>query len=420
VKGGVLGWGVICTLALSACEPAERVATEPPPVDSIPVTTASVERVDTLVTGLEIPWGIARLPDGRWLVTERPGRLLLFAADWKGEARTLLTLDVHASDPNWHPESGLMGIALSPDFAASGHVFVVGTFPRDDRPAASGVLTRLWRRVAPAKPSTDALPFENRILRLTLRGDSVEEQRVLVRGLYTNHYHAGGALAIGPDRKLYTTLGDGRTPGLAARLDNPAGKVLRFELDGSIPSDNPHPDSPIWASGFRNTQALAWLPDGTLLGVDHGPSGLPDEAGRTGLDELNVIVSGADYGWPTHQVGARGSRAPLRRWESAVAPAGLTIEYTSTDGDSAWVLVGHLRGGVERITLVRHGGRWLAVSATHLAAPALRRLRGLWMREGGILYGTTSNRDIRGVALDFDDLIIRIRLADAPDASPAP
>ena len=403
-------------LALVACgsdvHPVADVS-----VAAVPVTEASVDRVDTLRTGLEVPWGVARLPDGRWLVTERRGRLRLFSAEWASPTAPLLSLDVHASDPDWHPESGLMGVALSPDFASTAQVFVVGTFPRDDRPDAHGPIARLWRRLVPPAPSMDDLRFENRIMRLTLRGDSVHDLRVVVRGLYTNHYHAGGALAVGPDAKLYTTLGDGRTPPLAARADTPVGKVLRFELDGGTPTDNPDPGSPVWASGLRNTQALAWLPDGTLLGVDHGPSGLPGEAGRAGRDELNIIEAGADYGWPTPH---GESHAPLRRWESAVAPAGLAVERVSADGDSAWVLVGQLGGGIERLALVRRGDRWRAVHATRFAVPALRRVRTLWMGDDQTLYVTTSNRDIRGVALDGDDLIVRVRLPRAPDASPAP
>lgn len=409
-------WWSGAMLALLSCGVQEHQPTDPP-VAPIPVVTLESPRVDTVVSGLEIPWGLARLPDGRWLVSERTGKLRVLQSDGRLRPAPILTLDVHAVDSSWHPESGLMGVAVHPDFAANGYVFIAGTFARELAAPTPSRLQRLWRRVFTAAPTVDDLPFENRILRVTMQGDSVIDVRTIVRGLYTNHYHAGGALAVGPDGKLYSTLGDGRMPALAPQWTVPAGKVLRYEIDGSIPADNPDPTSAVWASGLRNTQALAWLPDGTLLGVDHGPSGLPDEASRSGRDELNVLEAGADYGWPRPSEGRELSRAPIRRWDDAVAPAGLAVERVSATGDSAWIMVGRLRGGVERILLERRDGQWRALSAEQVPLPTLRRVRTLVMDADGSMYITTSNRDIRGVARSSDDLIARVRI---PQASGTP
>jgi glucose/arabinose dehydrogenase len=384
------------------------------------VVSTEVLLVDTLASGLVIPWGIAEAPDGRLFVTERAGRLRIITSDGLRIA-PLLSLPVHGEDPNWHPESGLMGIALDPDFTTNGVAYLMATFARADTPAVPGLLARVLRASGLQKPRVSELAFESMILRLRIVGDSVASLDTLVRRLPAFHYHAGGAVTIGPDRKLYITVGDVRLSQLAGDPRTPVAAVLRYELDGRIPADNPEPPSPVWAIGLRNTQALVWTSNGALFAVDHGPSGLPGEGGRAGRDELNYIEGGRHYGWPVDAgPPAPGtSIPPLHWWPEAVAPAGLATQLLP-DGSVA-LFVGRLRGGIEQVTVALTTLRapagdsirsvWTVVADTLFALPDLGRIRNVLHAADGSLYVTTSNRDIRGSADALDDLVVRIRRA---------
>jgi len=384
------------------------------------VTSAEALLVDTIATGLVIPWGIAETPDGRLVVTERAGRVRIITPEGLRVAQ-LLSLPVHGDDPNWHPESGLMGLALHPDFAANGLAYVMATFARTDTPAVPGLLARLLRASGVRQPSLSELAFESMVLRLRIVDDSVASLDTLIRELPAFHYHAGGAVAIGPDRKLYISVGDVRIPKRAGDPGAPIAAVLRYELDGGIPTDNPEPPSPVWAIGLRNTQALAWASNGALFGVDHGPSGLPGEGGRAGRDELNHIEGGRHYGWPSDAgPPAPGtSIPPIHWWPEAVAPAGLGA-LPLPDGSVA-LLIGRLRGGLEQVTVeltplrtpAGDGIRsvWTVVADTLFPLPDLGRIRSVLRATDGSLYVTTSNRDIRGSADALDDVIVRIRRA---------
>lgn len=418
----VLAGLVAAFAATIGCADDSRVNTAAP---SAAVVSAEVLRVDTLASGLAIPWGIAEAPDGRLFVTERAGRLRVISAEGL-RREPLLSIPVHAEDKDWHPESGLMGIALDPEFSENGRAYVMATFARAERPATPTRLQRILRTLKLQKPRLDELAFESRILRLRIEGDRVAAVDTLVRGLPAFHYHAGGAVSIGPDGRLYVTVGDVRLPQLAGDSRRPIAAVLRYERDGSIPRDNPDPASPVWAVGLRNTQALLWTAEGSLFGVDHGPSGLPGEGGRAGRDELNYIEGGRHYGWPTDAgpPGPGSSVPPLHWWSEAVAPAGLARGPSSSE--QVVLLVGRLRGGIEQLSLeslrpdaarddsLRRG--WRVSADTIFPLPDIGRVRSLLRASDGSLYVTTSNRDIRGTADSLDDLVVRVRRAASPTA----
>jgi glucose/arabinose dehydrogenase len=367
-------------------------------------------RVDTLARGLNVPWAVATLPDGRLLISERGGRIVALDTATR-QQQEWARISVYAEDPDWGPESGLLGLALAPDFETSKQVFVMATRWKSDGDRDGTLLRRVQRRVAGLVSSERGLPFENQIIRFTERNGVGADSVVVLRGLPANHYHAGGGLAFGPDGMLYASVGDVLHPELALNAGSKAGKILRYRPDGSVPDDNPEPDSPLWASGLRNTQAFDWLPDGSMLGADHGPTGMTQEAGRAGNDELNLIVRAASYGWP-EIVGAETAAPhlpPLLLWREAIAPAGMSV-YRG--GDARWagsVFVAGLRGGVERITLERDGaGAWKAIARESLSLPGLRRVRGLRSLEDGSLLVFTSNRDARGQPAPDDDLLLRL------------
>lgn len=367
--------------------------------------------LDTLATGLVVPWGVALAPDGRLFVTERPGRIRVVAPDGRLVAEPWAELDVHHEYFDVGPESGLLGIALSPDFETDRFVYVFATVWRSKGDRRGSLSTRAWRRLARAFSPLAGTIVKSQIIRFTEQGGRGEQPTVIVDNLPAHHYHAGGGLAFGPGGKLYASVGDVLLPALAARPEVLAGKVLRFNADGSIPSDNPNPSSPVWARGLRNTQAFVWLADGTMLGVEHGPTGMSLESARAGRDELNILRPGLDYGWPT-VVGwqsREGAQSPIWVWRTAIAPTGLAV--LSDDSSAvASVLVAGLKGGLTRLSLKKAESGWHADTLQPLLVPRIGRLRTVLRVSPGEFLLTTSNRDARGQKGPDDDLLLRLRI----------
>ena len=340
--------------------------------------------LDTVASGLQVPWDVAFAPDGRIFVTERPGRIRVIENGvLRPEPWAVLEVERRS-------ELGLMGIALAPDFARSGHLYVVGSFAEGEH-------------------------AENRVYRLTDRGGRGVDARVVLDGMRVARYHAGAALRFGPDGMLYLTAGDATRPGQAQDPSSLPGKILRLRPDGGVPADNPAAGSLVYARGVRNPQGLAWHPDTRdLFAPDHGPTYLPREFFRSGRDELNVILPGANYGWPgaAGDQGGPGFVRPLVEWTPAVAPGAMAF-YTGTA--LPWrgnALVAALRGkALLRIVLERAPGTrtgWRAVAQETLFPGQLGRIRAVVMAPDGSVYLTTSNRDGRGDRRPGDDLLLRI------------
>jgi glucose/arabinose dehydrogenase len=334
--------------------------------------------IDTVARGLEVPWALAFTSDGRIFITERAGRIRVIE---NGRLRDALwaTLRVHPTG-----EAGLMGIAVAPDFATSRHVFVVGTFD------AGGSLV-------------------NRVVRLTDVAGRGESATVIVDGIPAAQFHAGDAVAFGPDGMLYVATGDARQPGLAQRDASLAGKILRYRPDGTIPPDNPNPRSPVYAKGVRNVQGLAWDPaSGAMFATEHGPSGFPNEWFRHDRDELNAIRAGANYGWPSAAGPSTDRRfvPPIVSWSApGIAPSGIAF-YSGS------VYVAALKGQqLRRIRLARDSSSragWRAESQEVLLGGTHGRLRAVAIGFDGMLYVTTSNRDGRAAPGRFDDMVLRL------------
>lgn len=381
------------------------------PASAVDASAPVVAQVDTLLRNLEVPWGIVELADGGLVVAERPGRIRYRAPD-ADTAEVWATLDVYAVDPGIGPEAGLMGIAVDPDTGRGLALYALATTWRSAGDRDQELVTRLWRRLAGLISPLGELKYKNQVLRLSRDTSGTVRSEVIVDDLPTAYYHAGGSIAFGPDGHLYVGVGDAILPQLARDPRALVGKLLRYTRDGRVPADNPDPASPVYARGLRNTQAIAWLPDGTLLGVDHGPSGMDQEQGRQGQDELNILRPGGDYGWPdvTGWSSASGITSPAWMWEQPIAPAGLAL-LPGSSPDTARVLVGGLRGHLEQLTLVRSDGSWRVTERAAFSQGTFGRVRTVQVSRDGAVLLSTSNRDARGVPRPGDDLVLRLTLA---------
>ena len=331
---------LLCLLALAGCGD-----------DS---SSASGPKVRTVATGLDTPWAIAWLPDGRALVTERPGRVRLLSAAGKLREAPVGEVDVVESDGS---ESGLLGIAIDPEFADNGFVYLYRTTENG-----------------------------NEVARYRFADDRLTEDAVVVEGIEAGPIHNGGRLAFGPDERLYITTGETGDSALA-QADGLNGKVLRTTRYRSA---GVRPD--IFTTGHRNIQGIDWEPGTDRL--------LITELGPDSDDEVNVLREGANYGWPDGD-----GESPLVNYEDVIAPAGAA--FVSRDG-SSWrgdFVFANLVG--EQLRRLSFDGDSLTRNETLLEGE-YGRLRDVAEGPDGDLYVLTSNRDGRGDPDDDDDRILRL------------
>jgi glucose/arabinose dehydrogenase len=321
---------------------------------------------DVLAEDLDVPWEVVVLDEGRYLVPERPGNLVLVE---DGEQHVVEEFD-ELEDP-FLGEGGLLGVAVHPNFEETNWIYVYQTVDRES--------------------------VQNTVRRFELDTESYElhDETVIIDGIPSDRIHNGGRITFGPDGYLYITTGDSNDPDLAQDRDSLAGKILRLNDDGSIPADNPF-DNPVYSYGHRNPQGLAWE-DGRLWATEHGSSA---------RDELNVIDAGGNYGWPTITGTQNGSGMESPVFTSGQyetwAPAGVAAHEDS-------VFFAGLRG--ERLYEATVDGESVVSFVAHFAGD-FGRIRAVTLGpDGEYLYLTTSNTDGRGVERDGDDRLIRIPLA---------
>lgn len=392
---------------------AKRPAAAGAPAVPAPDSLAPRVVVDTLARGLEVPWGIAALPDGRLLVTERPGRIRVIE-DGVLRDEPWATLHVHGTDPRYLPESGLMGIVPAPDFDSTGHVYVLATVLREGADTSRAPLARVRRQLRRMVDPASVIAYENHLVRLTDRGGRGSDPTVVSRGLAANFYHAGGALAFGPDGALYAGLGDALHPRLAADAEGTFSSVVRWSPAALAAATPPVPARPeVFARGLRNVQGLAWHPaSGALLSTDHGPSRLAHENGRGGHDELNLLVMGASYGWGA--LAGRDERVPVAVWPVAIAPAAATFAPAAW-GPDVLLVTGLRSGALHAVRLGHDDSAWRVAGESRLLE-GHGRLRALHVLPSGDVLVGTSTRDGRGTPHPEGDLVLRVRVV--PRAAP--
>jgi glucose/arabinose dehydrogenase len=318
-------------------------------------------KVETVATGLEVPWEIAFMPDGRALVTERPGRIRLLDADRRLQKDPVAEVDVSEQG-----EGGLLGLALDPAFARNGLVYLYFTTP-------GAMKLERWHFAA------DRLTQEADLIDGTIQAGTV---------------HDSGRIAFGPDGDLYVATGEAGQPELAQEPQSLNGKFLRL-TPAQYHGGRSRPE--IYSLGHRNPQGFDWQPgSGRLIATEHGPSG---GDGPQGFDEINLIEKGRNYGWPeVFGTDHKGYAAPLKVYEEAVAPSGATFWH----GDYFFAT---LRG--EALHRLHFDGTRITRDETLLHG-GYGRLRTVVVGPDDALYVLTSNRDGRGSPAGDDDRILRI------------
>ncbi len=283
---------------------------------------------DVVVGGLSHPWGLAFLPDGNAIVTERPGRIRIVSEGQLSEPLAGVP-NVMASG-----QGGLLDIAVSPDFESDGLVFFSYSQPGN---GGSGTAVSRARLVL-----DDGAP----------RLDAVETIFSMNRKTPAGH-HFGSRLVFGPDGNLFITTGDRGQGERSQDMQDHAGAVIRIAIDGSVPDDHPKRDGwlpELWSKGHRNIQGALWDPvTDALITVEHG---------ARGGDEINLTEAGKNYGWPEISYGVdysgakigsgtegEGFEQPLYYWDPSIAPSGAVVYqgemFPEWKGD---LLIGALRG----------------------------------------------------------------------------
>jgi glucose/arabinose dehydrogenase len=327
-----------------------------------------------VVTNLDTPWSLAFSKNGILFFTERPGYVKAFYNN------TLINLKVENLNVKEIGEGGLLGIALDPNFPNSPYIYLYYTYEEGN----------LWNRVVRYK-------FENW---------SLVDQKILIDKIPAATLHNGGRIKFGPDGKLYITTGDATQRDLAQDINSLAGKILRINHDGSIPEDNPFPNSPVYSYGHRNPQGIDWF-DNLMFSSEHGPSG---ELGYA-HDEINFIIKGANYGWPI-VVGISNDKRfkdpILDTGEETWAPSGISFYKGNIYPElKNKLLVATLRG--KHLRIIEIDFKEIKV-LNHYAilSNLLGRIRDVVEGPDGYIYIATSNKDGRGIPALDDDRIVKL------------
>lgn len=325
--------------------------------------------IDTVVTGLEVPWGLAFLPNGDLLISQRKGTLHTFS-NGKLSAPIEGLPPIMASG-----QGGLLDLALHPDYDKNGWIYF----------SYSALDTHSEKRLG-----------NTAVMRARLQGNKLTDQQLLFQGTpFTDRtHHFGCKLAFDGKGYLYFGIGDrGQHFDFPQKLDNANGKIHRIHDDGRIPTDNPFVNTPgaiksIYSYGHRNPQGLVVHPvTGDLWETEHGPMG---------GDELNLIKPGLNYGWPVISYGINydgtvlteltqkeGMEQPVLQWTPSIAPCGMTV--VKGERFKKWennILVGSLRFHyVERIAL--NGQK---VAHTEKLVDKIGRVRNVVMGPDGLVY----------------------------------
>ncbi|MGW1402821.1 PQQ-dependent sugar dehydrogenase [Streptomyces sp. NPDC002405] len=337
------------------------------PAETAPPAKGAVKVLRTVAEGLNSPWGLAPIPGGGLLVSSRD-QATITRVDEKTGQKTELG---RVSGVSPEGEGGLLGIALSPDYASDHMIYAYFTSASDNR-----IVRMLYDDKKPA-------------------GMQLGAPDTIFKGIPKGVIHNGGRIAFGPDRMLYAGTGETGDRGLAQDRKSLAGKILRLTPDGLPAPGNPYPDSPVYSYGHRNVQGLAWDDKQRLFA---------SEFGQDTWDELNAIKPGDNYGWPDAEGRTNDPRFhnPITQWHPDVAsPSG--IAYAE---GSIWMA--GLRG--QRLWRIPLSGTKLSAAPEAFLTGTYGRLRTVVSAGGDKLWLVTSNTDGRGTPKKGDDRILELEV----------
>nr|WP_238456150.1 sorbosone dehydrogenase family protein [Lederbergia galactosidilytica] len=324
-----------------------------------PSSQQEKDELEVIVENLDAPWSIEK-NNHTYYLTERSGSIVKIANGEMERHRVELEKDLATA-----AEAGLLGFVLAPDFHESSLAYAYYTY-------------------------ADSSGQFNRIITLHLNNKVWSEEDVLLDKIPSGSYHHGGRLKIGLDGKLYATTGDASEADIAQDLNSLGGKILRMNLDGSVPNDNPFSNSYVYSYGHRNPQGITWLPDGNLYASEHGNSA---------NDEINKMEAGKNYGWPIIEGNEEqdGMISPLftSGTEATWAPSGM-------DNDHGKLYVAALRGAA----ILEFD---LETGKSREIITGLGRIRDVLI-EDDHLYFISNNSDGRGNPQEKDDRLYRIPL----------
>ncbi|SET53460.1 Glucose/arabinose dehydrogenase, beta-propeller fold [Salinibacillus kushneri] len=333
--------------------------------DAVEVSEDSIEVVASDDGSIEanhlfIPWTINK-NGGTFFLSQREGTVI----EINGELGLVEVQDVKVSEDILHEgEAGFLGFTLDPEFDTTNRAYAYHSYSKNGE-------------------------VMNRIVSLTLNENTWEEEDVLLEDIPGGEINNGGRLKFGPDGMLYATTGDTNQAQLAQDLDSLAGKILRMDVNGEIPQDNPFENSYVYSYGHRNAQGLAWDKEGNLYSSEHGGDG---------HDEINQIEAGQNYGWPKiiGDEEAAGMKPPIAHsGEDTWAPAGMAF----FDGK---LYVASLAGQQLFTYDIKDG----TINEFYDDAGRLRDV----LVENDSIFTITSNNDQRGEPTAKDDRLLQLSL----------
>ncbi len=327
-------------------------------------SSSGTDAVQIVATNLQKPWALT-FGDGKIFFTEKVGRLRVVD---NGTLVNESVADFRVADIS---DAGLLGVTTHPDFVQNHFMYVYYTYKEGDK---------LW----------------NKVLRITESNDKIIDAKVILDKIPGAEFDDGGVIKFGPDKKLYIGTGDATDQNAAQDLTSLAGKILRLNDDGSIPSDNPIQNSPIYSLGHRNPQGLAWDDQRNLYETEEGP---------TKNDEINLIEKDKNYGWPNQECsGLAQYQSALSCYNISIEPSGIAYYGSGKLDFKNSLILSTLRGDILYQLPISNGN----ITSQKIILDGLGRIREVGVGPDDYLYILTANTDGQGFPDSKDDKLLRI------------